>query len=106
MTLRLETTSDAREAARAAVAYLGEEERWALLQVWLAKETAHKRKASRRSFRLEALRSMVCPRVKDREWDEIVREHRPGRWAAELRMVNAAAIPGAGGLRQPIVPGS
>jgi hypothetical protein len=108
MTFRIETISDAREAARTAVAYLDEEERWGLLQKWLAKETAGnaketagKRKATRRSFRLEALRSIVCPRVKDREWDKIVREHRPARWADELRLANALAIERAGSLGQP-----
>jgi hypothetical protein len=97
MTLPLETISDAREVARAAVAYLGEEERWALLQKWLAKETAGKREASRRSLRLEALRSIVCPRVTDREWDQAVRARGPGRRTNGIRLANALAIQRAGG---------
>jgi CheY-like chemotaxis protein len=96
MSLALQSISHATETARAAVAYLGEEERWALLQEWLEKETAGKRKAARRSLKLEALRSIVCPRVRDREWDSIVRDHRPGRWADELRVANALAILDAG----------
>jgi hypothetical protein len=101
MTARLETSSDAREAARVAVAYLDENERWALLQRWLAKETPGRRKATRRSFRLEALRGMVCPMVNDREWDTIVRDHRPERWAHELRLVNATTA-AVDDQRQPI----
>jgi hypothetical protein len=92
MTRRSETSSGARNAARSAVAYLGEEERWALLQTWLERETASERKAGRRSLRLEALRSMVCPRVKDREWDNVVRENRSVRWVDDLRQANTEAI--------------
>ena len=92
MTRTRETFSGATDAARAAVAYLGEEERWALLQEWLERETAGQRETGRRSLRLEALRSMVCPRVKDREWDRVVRQHRPVRWADDLRVANANAI--------------
>ena len=102
MSRTLETISDAREAARAAVAYLGEEERWALLQKWLARETGGKGKVTERSPRLEALRSIVCPRVGDREWDKVVREHRRGHWAQELRLANTLALRCAGGLSQPI----
>jgi CheY-like chemotaxis protein len=94
MSLALESISHATEAARTAVAYLDEEERWALLQEWLEKETAGK--SAKRSLKLEALRSIVCPRVSDREWSNIVREHRPGRWADELRVSNALAILDAG----------
>lgn len=96
MTSRSETSSDARDAARSAVAYLGEEERWALLQKWLERETASERKAGRRSLRLEALRSMVCPRVKDHEWDKVVRKHRSGRWVDDLRQANTKAMVDAG----------
>ena len=92
MTRTGETFSRATDAARAAVAYLGEEERWALLQEWLERESAGQRETGRRSLRLEALRSMVCPRVKDREWDRVVRQHRPVRWADDLRLANANAI--------------
>jgi hypothetical protein len=71
--------------------YLGEDERWALLQRWLELEPARQRRAGRRSPRLEALRSILCPRVSDRAWDEVVREGRPMRWADELRRANALA---------------
>jgi hypothetical protein len=91
MTLTRETIAAASEEAGAAVAYLGEEARWALLQQWLAEEPAGQRKAGRRSLRLEALRSIVSPLVTDREWDEVVREHQPVRWADELRQANALA---------------
>jgi hypothetical protein len=91
MTLTRETIAKARQSARAAVAHLGEEERWALLQKWLLNEPAGQRNAGRRSLRLEALRSIVCPRVNDREWDKVVREHEPGRWVEELREANAFA---------------
>lgn len=91
MTLIHDTAAEASEAARAAVAYLGEEERWALLQKWLEKEPAGQRKAGKRSPRLEALRSIVCPRVDDRVWDNILREHRQAHWAGELRLANAFA---------------
>ena len=100
MTRTRETFSGATDAARAAVAYLGEEERWALLQEWLEREPTGQRKTGRRSLRLEALRSMVCPRVNDREWDRVVRHHRPVRWADDLRLVNANAILDAGELSQ------
>ena len=90
-TLTRETIAAASEVAGAAVAYLGEEARWALLQKWLEEEPADQRKAGRRSLRLEALRSIVSPRVTDREWDKVVREHRPARWANELRLANALA---------------
>jgi hypothetical protein len=90
-----ETIAAATEAARAAVAYLGEEARWALLQKWLEQESASQRTAGRRSLRLEALRSIVSPRVKDGEWDKVVREHRPVRWSEELRLANAVACRGA-----------
>jgi hypothetical protein len=88
-TLSRETIAAATEAARAAVAYLDEEARWALLQRLLEQEPARQRKAGRRSLELEVLRSIVSPRVRDREWDKVVREHRPVRWAAELRQANA-----------------
>jgi hypothetical protein len=91
MRLTRDTNANARRAARAAVAYLGEEERWALLQEWLLKEPAGQRNIGRRSLKLEALRSIVCPRVKDGEWDKVLREHGPARWAQELRMANAFA---------------
>jgi hypothetical protein len=97
-------TAEATEAVRAAVEYLDEEERWLLLQRWLEKETAGMSKAANRSLRLEALRSIVCPRVGDREWDDIVREHRTVLWSNELRRANALAL-GAGGLSRP-VPGN
>lgn len=86
-----ETIATATEAARAAVAYLGEEARWALLQQWLQEEPAGERKAGRRSLELEVLRSIVSPRVGDREWDTVVRDHRPVRWADELRRANTLA---------------
>lgn len=92
MTLTRETIAEASEAARTAVAYLGEEERWDLLRKWLQKEPAGRRKAGRRSLRLEALRSIVCPRVNDREWDNVVREREPVQWADELRLANAFAF--------------
>ena len=84
-------SAGAKEAARTAVAYLGEEERWALLQRWLEQEPARQRRAGQRSPRLEALRSILCPRVSDRTWDEVVREGRPMLWADELRRANALA---------------
>lgn len=85
---RIETVAMAGEAARTAVGYLGEEARWALLQKWLEKEPAGDRKAGKRSVRVEALRSIVSPRVNDREWDKVLREHRPVEWAEELRLAN------------------
>jgi two-component system cell cycle response regulator CpdR len=90
-TLSRETIAITTEAARRAVAYIGEEARWALLQKWLEEEPAGQRKAGRRSVKLEVLRSIVCPRINDREWDEVVRDHRPARWAAELRRANVLA---------------
>lgn len=92
MTHALKSIAHATVAAKAAVAYLDEEERWVLLQKWLDKESAGRSKAAKRSLRLEALRSIVCPRVPDWQWDDIVRDHRPTRWAYELRMANALAI--------------
>lgn len=94
MTHAVETVAMAGEAARAAVGYLGEEARWALLQKWLEKEPADDRKAGKRSVRLEALRSIVSPRVNDRAWNRVLREHRPVEWAEELRLAN-----GLGGRR-------
>ena len=85
-----ETIAAAR-AARAAVADLDEDARWALLQKWLEQESAGLREAGKRSLRLEALRSIVCPRVSDREWNRVVREHWPVRWADQLRLANALA---------------
>jgi len=89
-TLGYEAIAAAR-AARAAVAYLDEDARWALLQKWLQEESAGLREAGKRSLRLEALRSIVCPRVSDREWNRVVREHWPVRWADQLRLANALA---------------
>jgi hypothetical protein len=99
MTHRFETVAMAGEAARTAVGYLGEEARWALLQKWLEKEPAGDRRAGKRSVRLEALRSMVSPRVNDRDWDSVLREHRPVEWAEELRLANRLGCrrPGTGG---------
>jgi hypothetical protein len=102
MTRTSKRTTETREAVQAAVEYLDEEERWVLLQSWLEKETAGMSKAANRSLRLEALRSIVCPRVGDREWDSIVREHRKVRWAGELRHANALAIMGSGDLGRPM----
>ncbi len=89
-TLGYEAMAAAR-AARAAVAYLDDDARWALLQKWLEEESAGLREAGERSLRLEALRSIVCPRVSDREWNRVVREHWPVRWADQLRLANALA---------------
>ena len=89
-TLEYETIA-AASAAHAAVAYLDEDERWALLQKWLEEESAGLREAGKRSLRLEALRSIVCPRVCDREWNRVLREHWPVRWADQLRLANALA---------------
>jgi hypothetical protein len=94
-----ETVTTEREVAREAVAYLGDEARWALLQKWLKKEPAVQRKAGRRSLRLEALRSIVSPRVNDGEWNKVVREHRPVRWADELRLANTLASSRSSGRR-------
>jgi len=91
MTHTRETVATDRETAREAVAYLGDEARWALLQKWLNEEPAVQRKAGRRSLRLEALRSIVSPRVNDGEWNKVVRERRPERWADELRLANTLA---------------
>ena len=91
MTPGRETARAATDAARAAVAYLDEEARWALLQKWLEKESADQREGGRRSLRLEALRSIVSPYVSDGDWDEVVREHWPVRWADQLRLANALA---------------
>jgi hypothetical protein len=101
VTTRRATNDEVREAVRAAVEYLDEEERWVLLQRWLQKETAGRGEAAKRSLRLEALRSIVCPRVVDREWDGILREHRTVRWAGELRLANATAILSGCGGSQP-----
>jgi hypothetical protein len=92
MTRTHQPVGDAREAVRAAVEYLDEEERWVLLQRWLERETAGMSQAANRSLRLETLRSIVCPRLGDREWDSIVREHRKIEWAGELRRANARVI--------------
>lgn len=89
-TLKYETIAAAR-AARAAVAHLDEDARWGLLQKWLQEESAGLREAGKRSLRLEALRSIVCSRVSDREWNRVVREHWPVRWADQLRLANALA---------------
>jgi two-component system, cell cycle response regulator CpdR len=89
-TLGYESIAAAR-AAHAAVAYLDEDARWGLLQKWLVEEAAGPREAGKRSLRLEALRSIVCPRVSDREWNRVVREHWPVRWADQLRLANALA---------------
>lgn len=89
---RILVVDDARVAVKTAVEYLDEEERWVLLQRWLEKETTGMSWAANRSLRLEALRSIVCPRIGDREWDGIVREHRKVEWAGELRRANARAI--------------
>jgi CheY-like chemotaxis protein len=105
MTNGRETSAAVREAVRAAVEYLDEEERWVLLQRWLEIETTGRGKAAKRSLKLEALRSIVCPRVGDREWDGILREHRTVRWAAELRLANVTAILSGWGGSQP-VPGT
>ena len=86
-----ETIAGAMTAARAAVAYLDEDARWVLLQQWLEQEPADWRIGGRRSLRLDALRSIVSPYVSDGEWDEIVREHWPVRWADQLRLANALA---------------
>jgi hypothetical protein len=100
-----EASAAVREAVRAAVEYLDEEERWVLLQRWLEMETAGKGKAAKRSLRLETLRSIVCPRVGDREWDAILRKHRTVRWAGELRLANVTALLSGCGGSQP-VPGT
>jgi DNA-binding response OmpR family regulator len=89
--LENETGAAAMEASRTAVAYLDDEARWALLQKWLEEEPAGQLNAGRRSPRLEALRSIMCPYVGDREWDEVVRRHWPVRWAEQLRLANALA---------------
>lgn len=101
MTIRRASNDMVRGAVRAAVAYLGEEERWVLLQRWLERETAGKGEAAKRSLRLEALRSIVCPRVGDREWDDILREHPTVRWSDELRRANALAVLSSGGRHDP-----
>ena len=105
MTNRRETAPEASEAVRAAVGYLDEEERWVLLQRWLEMETGGRDEAAKRSLRLEVLRSIVCPRVNDREWDGILRAHRTVRWACELRVANDRAVLTARGLGH-TVPGS
>jgi hypothetical protein len=102
VTTRRATNDEVREAVRAAVEYLDEEERWVLLQRWLQKETAGRGEAAKRSLRLEALRSIVCPRVGDREWDRILREHRTVQWAGELRLANAFAILSGCDRSQPV----
>ena len=98
------SNDEVREAVRAAVEYLDEEERWLLLQRWLERETAGRGAAAKRSLRLEALRSIVCPRVGDREWDGILREHRTVQWAGELRLANAFAV--LSGSPEPARPGN
>ena len=89
MTRTHKPVGDDREAFQTAVEFLEEEERWVLLQRWLEHETAGLSQAANRSLRLETLRSIVCPRIGDREWDSIVREHRKVEWAGELRRANA-----------------
>ncbi len=69
----------------------GKSTQLALLQKWLEEEPAGQRNAGRRSLRLEALRSIVCPYVGDREWDEVLRQHWAVRWADQLRLANALA---------------
>ena len=101
MTRMSKRATEGSEAVRVAVEYLDEEERWILLQSWLEKETAGMNKAANRSLRLEALRSIVCPRVGDREWDRIVREHRKVSWGGELRRANALAILAVRDMVQP-----
>lgn len=91
MTRTYECAGDAREAVKTAVGYLDEEQRWALLQRWLEEESRIG-KAPHRSLRLEALRSIVCPRVGDREWDRVVRECRKIEWAGELRLADARGV--------------
>jgi hypothetical protein len=102
MTATRKANAQASRAARVAVAYLGEEERWALLQRWIEKEPAGQRKVGRRSPRLEALRSIVCPCVNDLEWGKVVQENRPVRWADELRVANALASR----RPEPVTPGN
>jgi two-component system, cell cycle response regulator CpdR len=101
--LESELYATAIEVSRAAVAYLDDEARWALLQKWLEEEPAGQRDVGRRSLRLEALRSIVCPYVGDREWDEVVRQHWAVRWAEQLRLANALASARAAAVR-PIAP--
>jgi two-component system cell cycle response regulator CpdR len=101
--LESELHATAIAVSRAAVAYLDDEARWALLQQWLEEEPAGQRNAGRRSLRLEALRSIVCPYVGDREWDEVVRRHWAVRWADQLCLANALACVRAVAVR-PQVP--
>src|SRR3954451_23781097 len=91
MGLTREVIAEVSVAVRAAVSYLDEEKRWALLQKWLVKEAVGERKAGRRSLRLETLRSIVCPRVTDREGKNVLREQGPAHWTSELRVANAFA---------------
>lgn len=86
-----EAIATATDVARAAVAYLDDEARWELLQKWLEEESTDHRNAGRRSARLEALRCIVSPHLRDREWNQIVRKNRPVRWADQLRLANALA---------------
>jgi two-component system cell cycle response regulator CpdR len=86
-----ETIAAATEVARAAVAHLADEARWALLQGWLEQEPALERKAGRRSLKLEALRGIVAPRVSDRKWNEVVRNQEPVHWVDQLRAANRLA---------------
>ena len=102
MTNRRETPAEARASIRAAVEYLDDEERWNLLQRFLEKETGGRSVGAERSLRLEVLRSMVCPRVGDQEWDRILREHRKARWRGELRLANSAAMLSARGRSAPV----
>jgi hypothetical protein len=89
---RRASNDEVREAVRAAVAYLDEDERWVLLQRWLERETAGRGEAAKRSPKLEALRSIVCPRVGDREWDRILSGHQTVQWSGKLRVANAFAV--------------
>jgi hypothetical protein len=91
MVLDTEAIATGTDVARAAVAYLDDDARWELLQKWLEEESADHRNAGTRSARMEALRCIVSPYLREREWDQVVRKNRPVRWAEQLRLANALA---------------
>lgn len=63
---------DAQRAAEHLVSGLSKDERWALLEDHIEDELVHQEEELRRALQLHALGQVVCPRVTQRQWGDVL----------------------------------
>lgn len=93
MKITPEDLQEARERAEKAIEYLSEEQRWELLRDRILADQEEQREIALRLLELEAIRDIVCPNVKRKDWTAVRGEREDvDKWIHRVRLAHALGI--------------